>query len=125
MIFGTIRIDPDRGAVHTHRDSYLIETLSVVSVRRPLLPAGLILGCGLAGFGLAFGDLLYPLEAGVLFAATATALLAGWQIGRLTLLSRDLRGSDLASAVWGRFASLQIVRADIVGAIAASRKASS
>lgn len=122
MILGTLRIDPDEGAVHTHRDSYLIETLSVVSVRRPLLPAGLVFGIGLAGFGVSFADLLHLHEAVTVFTAAAASLLTGWQVGHLTLLSRDLRGSELAGAVWGRFASLQAIRGEIVRALAASRK---
>ncbi|GJE18418.1 hypothetical protein [Methylobacterium marchantiae] len=122
MILGTLNIDEKQGAVHTHRDSYLIETLSVVSVRRPFLPAGLMFGSGLTGFGLSFGDLLHPHEAIILIAAASASLLAGWQVGHLTLLSRDLRGSELSGAVWGRFACLQIVRTDIVHALAASRK---
>lgn len=125
MILGSLNIDAAQGAVHTHRDSYLIAALSVVSVRRPLLPAGLMFGSGLAGFCVAFGDLLYLYEALTILAAASASLLAGWQVGHLTLLSRDLRGSELAGAVWGRFASLQIVRADIVCALAASRKVTS
>lgn len=124
MILGTFTIDAASGAIHTHRDSYVIDTLTAVSVRRPLLPAGLVFGLGLGGFGLAFGDLLYPHEIAVLVAAFCLAALGGWQIGQLSLLSRDLRGSELSGAIWGRYAALQSIRAAIVTAITASRRVS-
>jgi hypothetical protein len=123
MIIGSLTIDSAQGAVHTHRDSYLIATLTAVSVRRPLLAPGLVFGVGLAGFGLAFGDLLYPGEIAALTLFAATALTTGWQIGRLSLLSRDLRGSELSGAIWGRHAALQSIRAEIVAAILTVRSA--
>ncbi|MFA6965230.1 hypothetical protein [Bosea sp. (in: a-proteobacteria)] len=124
MIVGSLTIDPARGAVHTHRDSYLIDTLTAVSVRRPLLPAGFVFGTGLAGFGIAFGDLLYPGEIAALAIAAVLALASGWQIGRLALLSRDLRGSELSGAIWGRHAALQRIRSEIVAAILSNRSTS-
>lgn len=123
MILGTVTIDPAQGAVHTHRDSYLIATLTAVSVRRPLLPAGFLFGLGLSGFGLAFADLLYPGEIAALIGAVGLLFGVGWQIGRLSLLSRDLLGSELSGAIWGRHAALQRIRADIVAAILTGRSA--
>lgn len=125
MIFGSLTIDAAQGAVHTHRDSYLIATLTAVSVRRPLLPAGLIFGTGLCGFGMAFGDLLYPGEIVTIVTAAVLALVGGTQTGKLSLLSRDLRGSELSGAIWGRHTALQRIRTDIVTAILSNRSASS
>ena len=118
MIIGFVEIDPATRAVNTHRDSYLLDTLTVVSVRRPLLPGGVLFGAGIGGFGLAFGDLLYAHEIGLTLAAGALALGLGWQAGQLKLLSRDLRGTELSGVIWGRYAALNRVRRDIVAAMA-------
>ena len=122
MIAGLIDIDLDDRVIHTHRDSYLIDTLSVVSVRRPLLPAGLLMGAGLAGFGLAFGDLLYPGEIAAAIVTGVAALTAGIQVGQLRLLSRDLRGSELSGVIWGRYRDLNAKRLDIARAIRGKAK---
>lgn len=47
MILGSVNIT--QRAVSTHRDSYLLENLSVVSVHRPFLASAVIIGGGLAG----------------------------------------------------------------------------
>ncbi|WP_425088880.1 hypothetical protein [Stappia sp.] len=119
MIFGSIRIDTKAGCVVTHRDSYLMRTLTVVSVRRPLLAGGLVFGAGLAGFGLAFGDLLYPGEIATAILLGLAALGIGWETGQLKLLSRDLRGTDLSGVIWGRYVRLNAVRREIVDALRA------
>lgn len=119
MILGHVHIDGN--AVVTHRDSYLIDQLSVVSVRRPFLATGLVATAGIGGFVLAFGDLLYPVEIGVLAVIAVVAPLAAAEIGRLKLLSRDLRGSELAGVVWGRYATLNAVRAEIVASLVRRR----
>lgn len=121
MIFGSITIDEREGAVHTHRDSYLLDQLTVASVRRPLLPIALLFGVGLVGFAARFGDLLYESEIVIAIGAGALALLIGTQIGQLKLLSRDLRGSELSGAVWGRYGRLNQARRGIARALAASR----
>lgn len=115
MIFGTVRLED--GAVTTHRDSYLIDTLTVVSVRRPMLAPALLMGGGIAAFTASFADLLYPGELATLGATSLTLLLSGWQLGQLKLLSRDLRGSELSGAVFGRYADLNRIRRDIAKAI--------
>ncbi|MCA1241461.1 hypothetical protein LC092_03310 [Stappia stellulata] len=120
MIFGSIRIDTKAGCVVTHRDSYLMRALTVVSVRRPLFAGGLVFGAGLAGFGLAFGDLLYPGEIAAAILLGIAALGIGWETGQLKLLSRDLRGTDLSGVIWGRYGRLNTVRREIVDAIRAS-----
>jgi hypothetical protein len=102
------------GAVVTHRDSYLLKNLSVVSVRKPLLGTGFIIGGGLGGFALTFQDLLYPGELTVIGSIALLVIIAGFSVGQLKLLSRDLRGSELSGAIWGYAAHLQAIRAEIV-----------
>ncbi len=112
MILGFVRIE--NGAINTHRDSYLLENLNVVSVRRPLLGAGLIGAAGAMAFGLGFVDLLYPSELITIVVIAASALLIGHQVAQLKLISRETKGTELAGAVWGTAASLQQIRKDIV-----------
>ncbi|MBB4305122.1 hypothetical protein GGD81_004190 [Rhodobium orientis] len=125
MIFGFVDVDAENASVNTHRDSYLLETLTVVSVRRPFLAGGLLFGGGFMGFAGVFGDLLHTGEIATVFGCAALALAAGWQTGQLKLLSRDLRGSELSGVVWGRYADLNRVRGEIVRAIGVHRRAAS
>lgn len=123
MIPGQIVIDREARTLHTHRDSYRLEGLSVVSVRRPFQPAGIAGALLAGGFGWQFADLLYPVEWLTLLVVAVTAPTAGFQIGRLSLLSRDLRGSELSGVLWGRAAALQSARRAIIAALAADRGA--
>lgn len=118
MIIGFVEVN--KNAVVTHRDSYLLTNLSVVSVRRPFLVGAILLGGAFLGFGMAFGDLLFRHEIATITIASITAILVGSQVGQLSLLSRDLRGSELSGAVWGRYSSLQTIRTDIVTALHAA-----
>jgi len=115
MIIGSVSVS--KNAVVTHRDSYLIKNLSVVSVRRPYLAGAIVLGGAFAGFGVAFGDLLYPNEIVAIIGFSIAAIILGSQIGQLSLLSRDLRGTELSGAIWGKHSSLQRIRTDIVAAL--------
>lgn len=112
MIFGSLDIDDQ--AVQTHRDSYLIAGLSVISVRRPFLPVCLVIAAGTGGFGTAYFDLWWPSERFGIAATCAAALLLGWKLGQLQLLSRDLRGSELAGAIYGTYGHLNRLRQQIV-----------
>ncbi|MCB1471023.1 MAG: hypothetical protein KDK08_28545 [Rhizobiaceae bacterium] len=115
VIIGNITVNDS--AVVTHRDSYLLDTLSVVSVRRPFFAPGVASGLVFGGFAVMFADLLYAGEIiGSLGAAIAVPMIAT-QIGQLKLLSRDLRGSELSGVVWGRYAALNQVRREIVDAL--------
>lgn len=118
MILGSVKVN--KNAVVTHRDSYILANLSVVSVRRPFLAGAMLLGGAFVGFGMAFGDLLYNHEIATITITSITAILVGSQVGQLSLLSRDLRGSELSGAVWGRYSSLQTIRTDIVTALHAA-----
>ena len=51
-ITGSVLVE--NGAITTHRDSFLLSNLSVVSVRRPFLAISFFLGAGFCGFGIAF-----------------------------------------------------------------------
>lgn len=118
MIIGSVNIE--NGAVVTHRDSYLLKSLSVVSVRRPFLGGAVLLGASFGGFAIAFGDLLFPGEIAGILGLSVFALIAGVQVGQLKLLSRDLRGSELADAIWGQYSNLNHIRSKIVHSLNAS-----
>lgn len=117
MIIGYVDIDLDDGVVETHRDSYTLQNLTVVSVRKPFLAGGILFGGGFLGFTYAFGDLLFPLEIATIVSVSSLTLCLSWQAGQLKLLSRDLSGSELSGVIWGRYATLNRVRRDIVRAI--------
>ncbi len=112
MILGSLSVNSD--AVVTHRDSYLLKSLSVVSVRRVFLAPSLLFGTGFTGFGIAFSDLLYQSEIIAILVTAFVAIIAGTQIGQLKLLSRDLRGSDLSGVIWGRYSTLNFIRSQII-----------
>ncbi|MCB9942444.1 MAG: hypothetical protein H6851_02300 [Geminicoccaceae bacterium] len=114
MILGSVTIDGH--AVHTHRDSYLLTALTVVSVRRPLLAGSVLLAAGCGGFAWSFADLLFENEIRALGVAAGIVLTAGLLTGQLKLLSRDLRGSELSGAVWGTYRHLGRIRREIVAA---------
>ena len=115
MIIGSVIIEGR--AINTHRDSYLLENLSVVSVRRPMLLPSLMFALGIGGFGFAFADLLYSHEILIVAAAVLVGLLLGVWLGQLKLLSRDLRGSELSDVIWGSYTRLNSVRRQIITAI--------
>ncbi|WP_143534700.1 hypothetical protein [Notoacmeibacter marinus] len=105
----------------THRDSYRLSDISVVSVRRPFMAPAFMIGGGLSGFGHMFADLLYPGELLGLVIGGLSLVAAGSMAGQLKLLSRDLRGSELIDALWGSYSHLNRIRSQIVAAIRLSR----
>jgi len=117
MIFGRIAITET--AVQTHKDSYLIDRLSVVSVHRPALITGLLFAIGGTAFGLRFADLLYPHEQWTIGGIVAAALILGLKLGQIRLLSRDLRGSELSGMIWGTFGHLNRIRGEIIAVMEA------
>jgi len=104
-------------AVVTHRDSYLLKTLTAVSVRRPLLVPAIVISIALLLFALGTFDLLYWSEFVGLAVVIAASLVAGTKLGQLQLLSRDLKNTELSGAIWGHHAALQSVRSEIVAAM--------
>ena len=113
MILGSIEVTEK--AVTTHRDSYLLNKISVVSVRRPLLGGALLISAGTLGFTVSFADILYASEITTLLSVAAFALLFGTHAGQLKLVSRELSGNPLADVIWGRYASLNQHRLKIAG----------
>jgi hypothetical protein len=123
MIFGYAKIED--GAVVTHRDSYRLSDLSVFSVRRPLLAPSVIWAAGFAAFTWSFADILYVGEIAMILCAVSGQLIMGFTLGQLKLLSNALRGSELSGAVWGTYAHLNLVRADITRELRSARKETS
>lgn len=111
MIFGSVNVTPH--AVETHRDSYRLEDLSVISTRRPLLGAASLFALGFGGFTAAFADLLFDHEITAIIGTCAAVLLVAVWLGQLKLLSRDLRGSELSGVIWGSYRHLNRLRRDI------------
>jgi len=106
--------------VNTHRDSYALPHLTVISVRRPFLSGSVIFAAGFAAFGFSFGDLLYEHEIKIIVGGCLVALTVGLSIGQLKLLSRDLRGSELAGMIWGTYGHLNRIRHKIARAVRAN-----
>lgn len=118
---GWPRITITETAVETPRDSYKLDHITVVSVRRPLLPVGIMaLLCG-GAFTWRFHDLLYAHEITALKLGIGVLVLLGVFLGRLQLLSRDLRGSELAGAAFGFYPHLNQVRRQIMRAVEAQK----
>ena len=97
MILGHVFVDKERGTLDTHRDSYLLDTLTVVSLRRPSRPSALLAGAAIA-FSLSFGDLLFAHEIALLVCASIVLIFLGWQIGRLSCS----RATCVAQELWMR-----------------------
>lgn len=118
MMIGFAKIEGSK--VITHCDTHILRNITSISSRRPLLGGSIFFAGGIAGGGLAFIDLLYLHEVLVILCISGLIAYAGFQIGRLTLLSRDLRGSELADAIWGHHKDLQIKRHEIADAVVKS-----
>ena len=115
MIFGNFQLTDN--AIHTHNDSYVLTNITTVSARRPFLGASMLLASLITLFGLAFLDLLYLSELLVLASLIGGLLVAGFSLGQLQLLSRDLKGSELATAIWGTYQHLNSIRREIADAV--------
>lgn len=116
MYFGSVEVLED--SVDTHHDSYRLANMSVVSVRRPFFAMTALLGGLFAGFGLVFGSLLYLHEIFWLALTCIGAPVLGSQLGELKFVSRDLRGSELASVIYGKYGHLNRKRREIALAMA-------
>ncbi len=115
MIFGKFQLS--NNAIHTHNDSYVLTNITTISARRPFLGASIMLSALMVIFTLSFIDLLFMHELGIfLFSILATLFLGLW-LGQLQLLSGDLRGSELGTAVWGSYAHLNRIRREIAEAV--------
>lgn len=119
MLFNPITIRENE--VETRNDSYRLENLTVISVRRQLLGAGLLTAAALGGFGIAFADILWPAEKISIALVCGLSLWAGFSIGRLRFHSRDLNGSELSGVVWGTYGRLNRTRREIAAAVRAAK----
>ena len=115
MIFGELTIGTN--ALHTHNDSYVLQSVSAVSTRRPFLSSAAAVSAFLMLFGVGFADILYPQELLALAISVGVALTLGFTIGQLRLVSRDLRGSPIADAVYGTYRHLNRLRPQIADAV--------
>tara|TARA_R110002072_G_scaffold266193_3_gene425044 strand:+ start:1562 stop:1933 length:372 start_codon:yes stop_codon:yes gene_type:complete len=114
MIFGTFKIGD---TLETNNDNYMLASITAVSTRRPFISAGLMAGglCALFGFG--FWDILWPAERLTLSCIAVASVAVGLSIGRLSLASRDLRGTPIADAVYGTYGHLNQKRRELANAI--------
>ncbi len=119
LFFSPINIE--NGAVETRNDSYLLANLTVVSARRTLLGAGLLVAGALGGFAFAFADILWPGELIGISVVSILSVFAGLTIGRLRFHSRDLNGSELSGVVWGTYHNLNCVRREIIAEMRAMK----
>lgn len=115
MIIGSY--DIRSGLLETHNDSYTLSRGTHVSARRPFLAGGLMMALLLGGFSATFHDLLYVHEWAALAASAVTCLTVGLKVGQLTLVNRELRGSELSTALWGTYGHLNLIRREIAAAI--------
>ena len=120
MIFGTLKL---RGnSLKTRNDVYVLDGISVVSTRRPFFSTGISLAGLLTLFGIGTVDLLYAGELILLVSLAVTSLTFGLIIGQLRLVSRDLRNSPIADAVYGTYGHLSRERLKIAAAVQQARK---
>lgn len=115
MIFG--KLDVVGNSIVTYGSTYLLSNITTISVRRPLLSIGLIIGTLILGFGISFWDLLRPAEIVIIIAIAASCITVGFWLAQLQLLSRDLRGTELSFAAWGSYRSLNLKRRKIADAL--------
>lgn len=74
--------------VRARNRSIQLSTIEGVDVHRPLFHIALAGCAGLAGFGLVFGDLLYPVETVAVLALGIAGLVLSWQVGTLRVFSK-------------------------------------
>lgn len=123
MTFGKLILHETQ--LETSNDFYQLSAIRVVSVRRPFLTAGLMIGGLLSSFAASFWDLLYDGERWLLLALIAASRLGGWTTGQLRLVSRELVGSPLAEAIYGTYRHLRRESGRIAKAAEAARNSES
>lgn len=114
MIFGKLEIGR---TLETHKDNFILTGITAISTRRPFLSAGLMVGGLCATLGMGFRDILWSGELLALSCIAVASVTVGLSIGQLRLVSRDLRGSPIADAVYGTYAHLNRKRREIADAI--------
>ena len=115
MIWGSVRVEG--GAVVTHNQTFVLAALTNFKVERPFRTPSLLLGGAIIGWTAAFADLLFPLEILSTLGVSGLSILIGMQAGQLRLHGGNLRGTTFGHALWGRYASLNKVRAEIAAKV--------
>lgn len=101
------------GALITHNDTYAITDQTHIFVIRPFRMVGTGIGGALIAFAWGCHDLLYMHEFAVLGGIIAGLVLLGERVAHLSIINRDLPGSELSTALWGTYGDLNRVRRDI------------
>ena len=112
MIFGKIE-DIRPGALATHNDLYSLTPQTNYFVVRPFRPIGVGLGMALVMFAWGCRDLLYAHELTIIGGAVLALVLFGETFAHLSIVNRDLRGSEQSIALWGSYGALNEVRRKI------------
>lgn len=115
MVFSKIEID--NGVLHTSNDSYALTPNTTFSAPRPFRAVGIVTALMISAFGVAFSDLLFWHELGVVTICAAISFLLGNSIAHLLIVNSDLRGSDLSVAAWGTYRHLNRVRRDLANSV--------
>lgn len=120
MVFGTLELSST--SLTTHNDVYVLDGIRLVSTRRPLLSSCMTFAGLLAIFGLGTFDLLFTGELLLLLCLITSSVALGLNLGQLRLVSRDLRGSPMADAVYGTYGHLKHERLRIADAMRRARQ---
>lgn len=120
MILGKLILNAT--TLETTNDTYVLESVSTISTRRPFLASGILI-CSLAGsLACSFQDILTLAELSGLLSVAGVSLGVGLTLGRLQLVSRDLKGLPLADAVYGTHRDLNQRRPSILAAIERAKR---
>jgi hypothetical protein len=119
MVFSKIEIV--NGVLHTSNDSYPLTPNTTFSAPRPFRAMGIVTALMISAFGVAFSDLLFWNELGIVTLSAAACFFLGNTIAHLLIVNSDLRGSDLSVAAWGTYRHLNQVRRELADAARAPR----
>ena len=119
MILGFVEIGD--GVCHTHNDSYALTSNTTFSAPRPFRAAGFLIASLIAAFGLAFSDLLFWHELGLVGICAITSAVLGNSLAHLLIVNSDLRGSDLSIAAWGTYGHLNRIRRELANSVQRNR----
>lgn len=112
MIIGTVE-EICLGKFTTHNNTYAITDQTHIFVVRPFRMVGTGIGGALIAFAWGCHDLLYIHEFAVLGGIIAGLVLLGERVSHLSIINRDLPGSELSTAFWGTYGDLNQVRRKI------------
>lgn len=119
MIFGKAEVrvtETGSRELETNNDTYALTPNMTFSVLRPFRVSGIGIAVLLSAFGIAFTDLLKLGELWIISGCATLFFVAGNSLAQLVLTNRELRGTDLSTAVWGTYRHLNRVRRQIAQA---------